>query len=102
MIIIEREIQIVRPDKWTELEEIDKKFNVVESRLGFPIKKRYRSLVGGHTTATLIIERQWESLAAAETAYERAIADPEHRELSVEVHTSIIDSAQVEFYMPLP
>lgn len=102
MIIIEREIQIVRPGKWTELEEIDKKFNMVESRLGFPIKRRYRSLVGGQTTDTLIIERQWESLAAAEAAYEKAIADPEHRGLSAEVHASIIESAQVEFYLPLP
>lgn len=101
MNIIEREIQIVRPGKWAELEEIDKKFNTVESRLGFPAKRRYRSLVGGHTTDTLIIERQWESLAAAEAAYEKAITDAKHRELSAEVHSSIIESAQVEFYMPL-
>lgn len=101
MIIIERQIQIVCPGKWAELEEIDKKFNTVESCLGFPAKKRYRSLVGGHTTDTPIIERQWESLATLEAAYEKAIADAEHRELSAEAHSSIIESAQVEFYMPL-
>ena len=101
MIIVERQIQIVRPGKWAELEEIDKKFNAVESCLGFPAKRRYRSLVGGHTTDTLIIERQWESFAALEAAYEKAIADAEHRELSAGVHSSIIESAQIELYMPL-
>lgn len=101
MIVIEREIQMVRPGKWAELQEIDKKFNAVESRLGFPAKRRYRSLVGGHTTDTLIIERQWESLATLEAAYEKAIADAEHQDLSARVHSSIIESAQIEFYMPL-
>lgn len=92
---------MVRPGKWAEMEEIDKKFNAVENRLGFPARRRYRSLVGGHNTDTLIIERQWESLAAAEATYEKAIADAEHRELSAGVHSSIIESTQIEFYMPL-
>ena len=33
MVTIERMIQKVRPGKWAELEEIDKRFNEVESRL---------------------------------------------------------------------
>ena len=36
MVIIERQIQKVRSGKWTELEELDKKFIAVESGLGFP------------------------------------------------------------------
>ena len=101
MVTIERMIQKVRPGKWAELEEIDKRYNAAESRLGFPPKKRYQCLMGGHDTNTLIIERQWDSLAAMEAAYEKAIADPEHQAL-VEELTSIIKSTQGEVYMPLP
>ena len=100
MNIIERQIQKVRAGKWTELEEMDKKFSAIESQLGFPAKRRCRSLVGGLTTDNLIIERQWESFAALETIYERALADPEHRALSEEVEL-ILESQQIEFYLPL-
>jgi hypothetical protein len=82
MVITERQIQRVRSGKWTELEELDKKFTAAESGLGFPAKKRCRSLVGGLTTNMLIIERQWESFAALEIAYEKALTDLEHRALS--------------------
>lgn len=100
MVIIERQIQKVRSGKWLELEEIDKKFNAVENRLGFPAKRRYRCLVGGQTIDTLIVEREWESLAGAEAAYEQALADPEHRALGEALGT-IVESQQIEFYMPL-
>jgi hypothetical protein len=66
MVIIERQIQKVRSGKWTELEELDKKFTAIEGNLGFPAERRCRSLVGGLTTDMLIIERQWESFAALE------------------------------------
>jgi hypothetical protein len=101
MVVIERMIQKVRPGKWAKLEEIDKKYDVVESRLGFPPKKRYRCLMGGHDTNTLIVERQWESLAAMEATYDKAFADPEHQALGDEI-TSIVKGAQIEMYMPLP
>ena len=101
MLFLERSIQQVRSDKWPELEAIDKKFNAVESRLGFPPKKRYRCYVGGHDTNTLIIERQWESLAKMEAAYEKAFADPEWQALGAEVVT-IVKSDQNELYVPLP
>ena len=100
MVIIERQIQQVRSGKWTELEDLDKQFTAVESRLGFPPKRRCRSLVGGHTTDTLIIERQWESFAAVEAAYETAIANTEHQALSQSLEP-IIESKQIEFYLPL-
>jgi len=48
MICIERHIQKIRPGKWGELEAMDKKWNTVESRLGFPAKRRYRCYIGGH------------------------------------------------------
>jgi len=101
MITIERQIQKVFPDKWAELEEIDKRYNPVESRLGYPPKKRYRCIMGGHDTNTLIIERQWDSLAAMEEAFEKAFADPEWQELGEE-SASIVKSGQWEVYTPLP
>lgn len=100
MFFVERSIQQVRSDKWPELETIDKKYNVVESRLGFPPKKRYRCYVGGHDTNTLIVERQWESLAKMEAVYEKAFTDSEWQALGAEI-VSIIKSDQNELYVPL-
>ena len=102
MIVIERQIQKVRPGKWAALEEADKKWNAVESRLGFPAtKKRYQCIVGGHDLNTLIVERQWDSLAAMEAAFEKTFSDAEYQALSAEI-PEIIESAQMELYVPLP
>jgi hypothetical protein len=101
MITVERMIQKVRPGKWAELEEIDKKYNAVERRLGYPPKKRYQCVMGGHDLNTVITERQWDSLAAMEAAYEKAAADPEFSALNEE-GASIFKSTQMEVYMPLP
>jgi hypothetical protein len=102
MIAIERMTQKIFPGKWAELEAIDKKYNVVEKRLGFPpTKKRYQCMLGSHDSNTLIIERQWESLAVMEATYEKAFADPELQALQKE-SASIIESNQVEVYAPLP
>jgi len=101
MVVVERLIQQVRPDKWAELEALDTKYNIVERRCGFPAKRRYRCFVGGDHTNTLIIERQWESLAAMEAAYEKALADPEWQVLGAE-GVLIIKSDRHELYAPLP
>ncbi len=84
-----------------ELEVVDKKYDVAERRLGFPPKKRYRAYVGGHNVDTLIIERQWPSLAAMEAAYDKSFADPELQRLNSE-SAAMIKSNQVELYAPLP
>ncbi len=101
MVVVERLIQQVRPDKWTELEALEKKYSTVESRCGFPAKKRYRCFVGGDNTNALIIERQWESFASMEAAYEKVFADPEWQALGAE-GTGIIESDRHELYVPLP
>ena len=101
MRILERVIQQVRPGKWAELEAIDKKFTAVESRYGFPPKRRYQCLAGGYTTNTLIIEREWECLAVMEAAYEKDLADPEVQALNAEV-LSIVESNRFELYLVLP
>ncbi|MCP4363433.1 MAG: hypothetical protein GY796_35990 [Chloroflexi bacterium] len=101
MIVIERQIQKVHPEKWEELEELDKKYDVIESRLGYPPKKRCRCIVGGHDVNTLIVERQWESLAKMEAIIEKAFADPGFQGLQAEL-TTIVASVQFELYQPLP
>jgi hypothetical protein len=101
MIAIERQIQKVRPGKWAALEEIDKKFDVAEAGLGFPSKRRYRCYFGGHDTNTLIIERQWASMAVMEATYEKAFVDPAYQQLLADIE-SINESTQIEIYSPLP
>jgi len=100
MIIIERMIQEIYPDKWAELELLDQKYNMVEARLGFPAKKRSRCISGRYSMNTLIIERQWESLAKMEAANEKGMMDPEYQALGME-GTSIIKSIHWELYMPM-
>lgn len=101
MIVLERLVQHIRPGKWAELEKLDKKYTAVESRFGFPPKQRYQCVSGGHDSNTLIVERQWKSLATAEAAYEKVFADAEYQQLGVE-GSSIVESSQMELYTPLP
>jgi hypothetical protein len=100
MMIIQRMIQQINPSKWAELDALDQKYDAAEARLGYPPKRRYRCLVGGHNTNTLIIEREWESMAALEAAYTKAFVDPDHQALNEEA-VSIIMSNQIELYMPV-
>lgn len=101
MIAIERMTQKVRPGKWAELAKIDKRYDEVEMGMGFPAKKRYQCVIGGHDGNTLIIERQWDSLAAMEAMYEKVMADSRWQALTQEV-ASYIESSQIEVFTPLP
>jgi hypothetical protein len=101
MIAIERMTQKIYPGKWAELEAIDKRYNEIELRMGFPAKKRYQCIIGGLDQNTLIIERQWESLAVMEGTYEKALALPEYQALGREI-ASIVQSSQIEVFTPVP
>ena len=101
MIAIERMTQKVYPGKWAELEEIDKRYNEIEQQAGFPAKKRLQCIIGGLDQNTLIIERQWDSLAAMESTYEKVFADPAWQALGKEV-AACVESSQIEIYTPLP
>lgn len=101
MIAIERMTQKIYPGKWAELEEIDKRFNEVEQRVGFPPKKRLQCVMGSLDQNTLIIERQWDSLAAMESTYEKVMTDPAWQSLGKEI-ASIVQSSQIEVFTPLP
>jgi len=100
-MFLERMVQSVRPGKWAALEEIDKQYNAVESRLGFPPKRRYQLFFGGHHVNTLVVEREWESMAAMEMTWMKALADPEERALGTKLD-EIVESTQMEIYYILP
>ena len=101
MKIMERLTQKIYPDQWAALEAIDKKFNAVESGLGFPPKKRYRLMVSSKSINVLVVEREWESFAAFEKAYENALSCPEWNALGAEMN-SVVKDAHTEILMPLP
>ena len=97
----ERSIQQIRPGKWPELEALNEKYNAIEGRLGFPPRRRFRCYFGGHHTNTLVIEREWDSLAVMEATYMRAFMDPEWQALDAE-RERIAEGEQVELYLALP
>ena len=101
MIAIERMTQKIYPNKWAELEEIDKRYNEIEMRAGFPQKKRLQCVIGGLDQNILIIEREWDSLAVMESTYEKVLADPAYQALGKEV-AAIVQSSQIEVFTPLP
>ena len=101
VIVIQRLVQRVYNGKWDELETIDKKFNEIESKIGFPPKKRYRYLAGPHDTNTIVIEFQWESLAKLEKTMTKAFLDPEYVKLGNQLE-SIIESQTFELLVPHP
>lgn len=64
-MILRREVQKIRSGKWEELEELEKKWQELERRAGHPEgKKRYRGMSAPHDLDTMIIEVEWECLAA--------------------------------------
>ena len=97
---IEHQVQKIRPGKWAELDVIDKKFNSVESREGFPSKRRMRCYIGGYSINTLIVEREWNSLSEMEAAYMKLFMDPDWQTLASEFDT-LCESTQYEIYMVL-
>ena len=101
MKIMERHIGNVRPGKWAELEQIEKKYDAVERQWGFPPKRRYRALYGSHSRDVHIVERGWDGMAVMEAALEKAVASSEWQALGQELH-SVLESLQIELYQPLP
>ncbi|UCG25534.1 MAG: hypothetical protein JSW55_05980 [Chloroflexota bacterium] len=99
MIIIERMITEIYPGKLAELQELDKRYDAIEAGLGFPPKKRLLSISGVHDFNEVILERQWESMAAMEAAVEKSLVNPGIQALNEE-GTAIIKSTRIELYTP--
>jgi hypothetical protein len=99
MIVIERMIQEIYPGKIDALTEIDKRYDAIEKGLGFPAKRRLWNISGVYDFNMLILERQWESMAAMEAAYERSFANADIQALNEE-GLAIIKSTRIELYTP--
>jgi hypothetical protein len=101
MVILERIIHQIHPDKWPEVNAMEVEFDKVEKPLGFTEKKRYRMIVGGEGTNTLVIERHWPSMAAMEAAYDKAMANPGWQALGAKSGV-ILTNTRYEILMVLP
>jgi hypothetical protein len=101
VIVIMRLFQRVKNGKCDDLEEIDKKCNEIEEKLGYPPKKRYRSLSGEYDNNVIIIEREWQSLSKMEKIMTKGFLDPELTKLDKKID-SIIDWQKTELYVPHP
>lgn len=100
MTIIERMVQEIHTGKMGELEELDKRYRALEEPIGYPPLKRFLAISGPHNLMTTIVEREWESMAAMESAYGRNFADPQLQALHVEA-ADVIKSSRIELYMPM-
>jgi hypothetical protein len=98
MKCMERLIQKVDPGKWEQLLAKEKRFDVVETRLGYPNTRRYRCFAGASDTNTRVCEREWGSLSAFEATFEKALADPEWQALAAEPSSAVL-SNQWELYL---
>jgi hypothetical protein len=92
VVVMERLIQKVKPDKWAALDEIDKKYDGIESKIGFPTKKRYRSMIGPLDNDTIVVEREWKSMAAMEQAVLGSMGNAELQKLAVQLNDIIVKS----------
>jgi len=102
MKTLERHISKVLDDRWDDMIALEKRWDAFEARLGgFPAKRRYRTVCGGPGPSTWVWEREWESFAAMEAAYERAMAKPEWAALAAP-WKGLDESIADEMYMVLP
>jgi len=90
------------PGKMEEMMKLEKKHMAIASRVVGISPRCYRPISsGGDTIRTIIYEAEFDSLAAFEAHPEKMGADPEMQTLIPKLN-AVIDSMEVEFYMPMP
>lgn len=95
MTILERHVQDVKNEKvyW----EWEKKWAAIESSLGgFPTKRYHQLISGRDKFGTIIWEREWDSLAVLDAAYDKMMKDPEGQSLAGQ--PDIVSSEHFEVY----
>ncbi len=100
-MILERLTQKIHPGCWAALEELNKKYDAVEQKHGYPPKRRYQLVLGAGSLDTLVVERDWESMAEWEKHLTEVMQDPDHQKLGEEA-IGIIESSQMEALIRLP
>lgn len=101
VVVMERLIQKVKPDKWGVLDDLDAKFNAIESKIGYPPKKRYRSMIGPLDNDTIIIEREWKSMAEMEKIVLASMGNAELQKLGVQLN-DVVEKSWHEVYALWP
>ena len=86
MAIMERLSQKLTSHKaWSIQLENEKEWDSIEKQQGgFPAKRRYKPLAAREDDTMFIWEREWDSMAEAETAYNRLFSSPQARSLMEE------------------
>jgi len=97
MRVLERHTQTLEKGGWETYVAKEKKWEALEKRLGgFPTKRHFRPFGNWNGTA-VVWEREWDSFAAMEAAYEKNIGDPESKALG-DVPSAIVDDS-VELFI---
>lgn len=99
MKVVERMVQEIYAGQNEALDEIDKRYDVIEKAAGFPPKKRLWCISGPYNGNTIIIEREWESFAVMEATYEKVFANADYHALGKDVQT-IVKSNRIEYFTP--
>lgn len=96
-----RSILKVLHGKMEEAMELEKKRMAIANRvLGISPRIYLPFCGGGDTIRTIIIEAEFDSLAALESHTEKIGADPEMQELFPKMAV-VIDSVEIELYTPM-
>jgi hypothetical protein len=102
MKVMARTIMKAVPNKMAELTELEKKHMAIANRvLGISGRCHRRVRGAGDTANTIIVEGEFDSFVAFEAHPQKTGPDPEMQAL-LPKYEGIIDSMEVEFYMPMP
>ena len=103
MKVVQREIMKILPGKMVEAMELLGKHMAISMRLGPPntIVRSYRPFFTEEAVHTLAVEIEWESMAAMEDFFKKAMADPELQALMPK-WDEIEESHKNELYMLMP
>ncbi len=100
-VVMERQIQRIKPDKWDALAEIDNRFDAIEATYKYPPKRRYRAMLGPLENNCAVLEREWKSMAKMEEAILNAYGDPAWQALVKELN-EIVTEQYHEVYLAWP
>ena len=103
MKVMQRGIKKIIPGKMAEAMELNEKYMAIVNRLGMPTTamRMYRPFIGGEYMHTLVFEVEWDSLVTMAAFFEKITADPEMQALMPKWET-LLESHEVELYMPMP
>ena len=97
MRVLERHTQTFEKGGWATYVAKEKMHEAVEKRLGgFSTKRHFRPISNWNNTV-VVWEREWDSFAAMEAAYEKSGGDPETMALQ-DVPSAIVDDS-VELFI---